>query len=186
VRTDEDLAVGVQRGTMNDLSELVERHYSPLFGYLYRMCGGVRSVAEDMVQETFLRVMHGISSYQPSRPFKPWLYAIASNIAHNFRTRADSRYTDNLPDEAEIDNRADDSDAPETMLIDSQEADAVLKALSALPQHQRDVVILFYYQELSQQHISEIMHIPVGTVKSRLSLGLRRMHALLIEQGAEE
>jgi RNA polymerase sigma-70 factor (ECF subfamily) len=172
--TDEDLALGIQRGQTGDLVTLVERHYSILMGYLYRMTGGNRMLSEDMAQETFLRVLKGIGGYQYPRPFKPWLYAIAANLTRNFFKQADTRHTISAEDEAYGETH-NDLDSPEGSLLASDEAQQVVGALKLLPTHQREVVILRYYQELSLGEIAEILDIPVGTVKSRLSLGLRRL-----------
>jgi RNA polymerase sigma-70 factor, ECF subfamily len=180
LQTDEELALGVQQGSREDFTMIMDRHYSPLLGYLYRMCGGTRTLAEDMVQETFLRLLRGIRLYQPTRPFKPWLYAIATNIARNHYALADTRHTSNLVKEA--DYFSDDESTEETV-ISGQAAEAVLGALGQLPPHQREVVVLFYYQELSQKEIADTLHIPVGTVKSRLSLGLRRLRELMEQMG---
>ncbi|MCC6804808.1 MAG: RNA polymerase sigma factor, partial [Anaerolineae bacterium] len=79
--SDEQLAQRLQSGDRSAMSALVERHYDALMGYLYRMTRGDRALAEDLAQETFLRALRGIGGYQHARPFKPWLYAIATNIA---------------------------------------------------------------------------------------------------------
>jgi len=92
-RTDEDLAAGVARGSRDDLEAVVERHHRPLIGFLYIRVGGDIRLAEDLAQETFVRVMRGIGTYRPSSAFKPWLYAIAANLAHDHVKSADARRT---------------------------------------------------------------------------------------------
>jgi RNA polymerase sigma-70 factor (ECF subfamily) len=167
--TDEDLARGIQKGRHDDLIVLVERHYQGLFGYLYRMTGGDRMLSEDMIQETFLRVLRGIESYTYPRPFKPWLYAIATNLARNFYSSADSRHTTTVEDETTL----EDVTAYE-LDVDDDTA-ALLVALRSLPQPQREVIVLRYSHEMALTEISEVLGIPVGTVKSRLSIGLQRL-----------
>lgn len=139
-------------------------------GYLYRLTYGDRSLAQDLAQETFLRVLRGIGGYAYPRPFKAWLYAIATNLARNHYTSADQRRTDNpdgddLPDDAHIDAWMDARD----------EQAAVIAALRDLPDLHREVIILAYYQSLSLNEIAEALHIPLGTVKSRLSNGVARL-----------
>ena len=112
--TDEQLAQQLQQGDQGALSVLVERHYDPLLGYLYRLTRGDRSLAQDLAQETFLRALRGIAGYISPRPFKPWLYAIATNLARNHYTRADTRRTDNTLEDAEY--GADD--APDAALLE--------------------------------------------------------------------
>lgn len=169
---DETLARRIQNGDRLAVDPLVERHYSPLIGYLYRMTGGDRALAEDLAHETFVRAITNIAQYQHPRPFKAWLYAIATNAARNHYKSADQRRTTNaddtffdLPDDHPV----------EAPLIEGEEAAAVIAALGALPDHQREVVLLYYYQQFSLQEIAETLHIPLGTVKSRLSIGISRL-----------
>ncbi len=176
--SDEDLARGIQRGTKGDLALLVERHHSPLLGFLYRMTGGNRPLAEDLVQETFLRLLHGIGQYQYPRPFKPWLYTIATNLARDHYKQAEIRHTISMPERTpEI-----QSDAPEEALLLDIEAQQVAAVITGLPAHQREAVVLRYYQELSLVEIAEVLSVPVGTVKSRLSLGLKQIRERILER----
>ena len=179
MQSDETLARGVQQGKQADMTELVNRYYAPLLGYLFRLCGGVQLLAEDLVQETFLRMIQKISLYDAERPFKPWLYTIATNIARNHYQRADTRYVDSAAENSEIIDR---QQQPETSVIQMETEHGMMMALSQLPDHQREVVLLFYYEELSQKEIALILNIPVGTVKSRLSLGLKHLRTLMKAQ----
>lgn len=172
--TDEALARRVQRGDMEGLAQLIERHHSPLLGYLYRMTGAHRPLAEDLTQEAFLRVLHNIQQYRYPRPFKPWLYAIATNLARDHLKSAHTRRTTPLSHD-----HPTMLTSPEDAALASTEAEQVSRALAALPVHQREVVILRYYQDLSLAEIAAALDIPVGTVKSRLSLGVGRLRAEL-------
>ncbi len=173
MQTDEQLARQLQRGDTQSLTQLVERHHSPLLGFLYRLTGGDRALAEDLAQDTLLRVLRTIKQYHASRPFKPWLYAIALNVARDHFKRADTRYTDSATDDG-LDSIA----APNTDDLDF-EAQQVAAAITALPEHQRVAILLRYYQDLSLAEIAQTLNIPIGTVKSRLSLGLQRLRTLL-------
>lgn len=181
MQSDESLALAVQQGSESALNSLVERYYSPILRYLFRMAGGQQALAEDMTQEAFLRMMRGIMSYNAQRPFKAWLYTIATNIARNHYAAADTKRSENLPEEADF---VDNDDLPEISLMHSQDAAAVFDALMGLPEQQRAVVVMFYYEDLAQKEIAEILSIPVGTVKSRLSNGLKRLRELLVEHRA--
>jgi RNA polymerase sigma-70 factor, ECF subfamily len=175
--SDEQLAVRVTAGERSALSLLVERHHGPLLGYLYRLTEGDRSLAEDLVQETFMRVLCQ-ESYQPGRPFKPWLYAIATNLAHDhFRSPA-SRKSESTEDDTTPELR-DESPSPEelTQVVDRKEV--VMTAVRKLGWEYRTVLLLRYYQGLSLQEIAGAMNLPLGTVKSRLFTGTRRLRDLL-------
>lgn len=172
---DEQLARRVQRGHTADLALLVERHHGPLLGFLYHLTGGDRALAEDLTQEAFLRALRSIRQYQTSRPFKPWLYAIAVNVARDHFKRADTRHAVALSDD-ELLALPDPVDLDETIEIDGSRLAA---ALLALPMRQREAIILRYDQDLSLAEIAAVLSIPIGTVKSRLSLGLRQLRQWL-------
>ncbi len=173
--TDEQLALRVQQGHRHDLTTLVERHHGDLLGFLYRQTGGDRALAEDLAQEAFLRVVRAIGQYRYPRPFKPWLYAIAVNVARDHFKRAESRHTDSMPDDFD----APAVDSPDVDVMTAEEAQQVAALVNALPAHQRETLLLRYYQNLSLAEIAEVLEVPVGTVKSRLSLGLKRMRDML-------
>jgi RNA polymerase sigma factor (sigma-70 family) len=173
--TDEQLARRVQRGYTSDLALLIERHHSLLLGFLYRLTGGDRALAEDLTQETFLRTLRSIRQYQTSRPFKPWLYAIAVNVARDHFKRAETRHAVTLTDD-ELLALPDPIDLDAAIEVDGPRLAA---AISALPTHQREAILLRYDQDLSLAEIASVLSIPTGTVKSRLSLGLRRLRQWL-------
>lgn len=178
MQTDETLALEIAKGSSDALTTLVERHHSPLIGYLFRLTGGDRALAEDLAQETFLRLLGTISQYEYSRPLKPWLYAIATNLARDHHKRADTqRATDEMDDQLPF--VAHEPGRLEDDLYTDEEMRRTAQALNDLPDFQREVVILRYQQELSLAEIAEALDIPVGTVKSRLSIGLRRLRELL-------
>ena len=179
--TDEQLAHQIQQGEAQALTALVERHHGALLGYLYRLTGGHRPLAEDLTQETFLRVLRRIVQYQYPRPFKPWLYAIATNLARDHYKQAEQRYATAALDLAELlpDHHAP---APGETFTKQLEAQQVVKALSTLPPPQRETIVLRYYQDLTLEDIAATLHIPVGTVKSRLSLGLKRLKTMLRDE----
>lgn len=104
---DEQLMVKVMAGDEIALGLLVERHHSALLGYLYRLNNGDRALAEDLVQESFLRVLRQ-TNYQADRPFKPWLYAVATNLTRDHHKSAASRYSVTASSEDErLDNLLD-------------------------------------------------------------------------------
>jgi RNA polymerase sigma-70 factor (ECF subfamily) len=172
--SDETLAAGVQQGNQASMQALVERYYEPLLRFSFWLSGGNQAQAEDMVQETFLRMMRGIGGYDPARPFKPWLYAIAEHIAFNQVQQAKARPLLDLPDETAY---PDHFPQPEEQAERGEARQFVVTELGQLPLRQREVIELFYYEDLPQKEIAEILGIPLGTVKSRLSFGLKQLRA---------
>lgn len=180
--SDEQLLLGVQEGQRQALAGLVERHHSPLLGYLYRLNGGDRPLAEDWVQESFLRVLRSVGQYRYPQPFKPWLYAIATNLARDHFKAAETRQTESEPDEPGFwQNKGGTVAAAEQLFIQQETQNRVAAAILHLPPHQRETIILRYYQDFSLAEIAAIQGIPVGTVKSRLSVALGRLKDVIRE-----
>ena len=176
--TDEQLIARVMRGDPAALAPLVERYHGALLGYLYRLTNGDRLLAEDLVQDSFVQVLRQ-DSFQSGRPFKPWLYAIATHLAYDhFRSPAARRITalgeDALPEPA------DSAPGPEELAQAAGLGRQVAAAVGQLSEEYRAALMLRYYAGQSLQEISASLQIPLGTVKSRLSVGTRRLRQLLM------
>lgn len=165
----------VQAGDRPALGRLVERHHRPLIGYLYRLSGGDRPLAEDLAQETFVRLLRG-SCYQVGRPFKPWLYAIATNLA---RDHFKAAYTRHTVAPVETADPVDAAPGPEEVALAAEQGGEVAVALRRLGPEYRAALLLRFYGDLSLQEIAIALDVPLGTVKSRLSVGCRRLRVLL-------
>ncbi len=177
----------VTAGDQVALAALVARHHAPLLGYLYRLVGGDRPLAEDLVQETLLHVLRQ-RTYQADRPFKPWLYMIATNLARDYFKSAAVRQCRRDGDEEEaILYLSDSTPGPEERALAAEQGSEVRAALAQLSEEYRVVVVLRFYQGFSLQEIAETLHIPLGTVKSRLSVGVHRLRALLapVQKGVD-
>lgn len=170
--SDEILAQRLQRGERAAVAPLVGRHHDPLVGFLYRLTGGDHPQAEDLAQETFLRVLRAIHTYQIGRRFKPWLYAIALNLWRDACRRSTAERTDTVDEEVL-------AALPGNGAVTVGDDEALVRAVRRLPPGQREVIILRYCQDLSLAEIAETLGVPVGTIKSRLSLGLKRLKASL-------
>jgi RNA polymerase sigma-70 factor, ECF subfamily len=182
MRSDEQLAREAQHDQDDCLRELIERHHALLFGFLYRLTGGKRALAEDLTQDAFLNAIQSLHQYQYPRPFKPWLYAIASNRARDYFKLADSRRTTDFLEEVWDDFPAGDrTEMPEERLLEQIEIQRLVAVMRRMPYLQREVLVLRYSQDLSLAVIAEILNIPLGTVKSRISLGLGHLRKLLKE-----
>jgi RNA polymerase sigma factor (sigma-70 family) len=169
--SDEQLALGIRNGRPGHLDLLVERYHAPLLGFVYRMTDGNRPLAEDLVQETFLRLLSRIGTYGYPRPLKPWLYAISVNLVRDHYKKADTRHTDPLANEVEPSS----SETAESQFLSDEQGREIAAAIKALPLLQKEALIMRYFQELSLKEIAQILQVPVGTVKSRLSLGMKRL-----------
>ena len=177
MESDEILAQRIQTGDTNALAPLVKRHHSRLIGYLYRLCGD-RTLAEDLTQDAFVRVIRAIHTYRYPRPFKAWLYAIATNLHRDHAKRAETHYTTIDTNTAEDVLEAPDT-RPERLFEQLTESNQVIDALMTLSDQHRTVIVLRYYELFALKDIADALDIPLGTVKSRLNNGLRYLRQRL-------
>jgi RNA polymerase sigma-70 factor (ECF subfamily) len=181
--SDEELMHRVLVGDQDALGALVVRYHHSLLGYLYRMTDGDRPLAEDLVQETFTRLLRP-AHFQLGRPFRPWLYAIATNLARDSYRSAAARRTTTAP-EALLAEQPDPEPTPEQRAITADEGRAVRAALRQLGEEYRVTLALRFYQGLRLEEVAQALDVPLGTVKSRLSVGIRRLRAVLIAMREE-
>lgn len=186
-RSDEQLMRAVQAGDQLAFAVLVTRHHAPLLSYLYRLVGGDRQLSEDLVQETLLHVLQQ-RTYQIGRPFKPWLYRIATNLARDYFKSAAVRMARRETDEtAALLQLEDHKPGPEERALATEQSCEVRAAITQLGEEYRVVLVLRFYQGFSLQEIAEVLHIPLGTVKSRLSVGVHRLRTRLssVQKGVD-
>ena len=186
-RSDEQLMAAVMAGDQVALAALVTRHHAQLLGYLYRLVGGDRQLAEDLVQETLLHILRQ-RTYQAARPFKPWLYSIATNLARDYFKSAAVRQCWRSGDSEEaLLHLYDSTPGPEERALAAERGSEVRAALTELGEEYRVVLLLRFYQGFSLQEIAETLHIPLGTVKSRLSVGVHRLRDALapVQKGVD-
>jgi RNA polymerase sigma-70 factor (ECF subfamily) len=171
-------------GDRDSLGPLVVRYHSPLLAYLYRLTGGQIALAEDLVQDTFVRMLNQ-RTYQPRRAFRPWLYAIATNLARDhYRSQAARRV--GALDDARARDLVDNGLNPEEHAMVAAAGEDVRLAIGQLGEEYRETLILRFYQGLSLREIAEALDIPLGTVKSRLSTAIHRLQECLVEVTRQE
>jgi len=152
----------VARGDERALGSLIERYAARIHAHLCRMTGD-RDDADDLLQETWVRVARGARGFDPTRRVRPWLYRIASHLATDLHRRRQVRARAALvPPVAQAPPR-------EVEGIDLRER------LAQLPHRLREVVLLRYYGDLGEAEMAEALGVPRGTVKSRLHDALRAL-----------
>lgn len=175
---DEELLARFIRGDDAAFTELVSRHQRELFTFLRRFVNDA-SAADDLFQETFLQVHRSAKSFDESRRFRPWMYAIAANKARDYLRAAVRRRTQSLDSPFGSPNSQQSLDPPELnqpsaveMLVEQDEARRVRHVLAGLPDIYREVLTLSYFHRFAYKEISEMLGIPLGTVKSRLNTAM--------------
>jgi RNA polymerase sigma-70 factor (ECF subfamily) len=188
-QTDEELMRRYRDAGDEDVyNELVHRYERELFRYLARYTGDA-SMAEDVFQNTFLQIHLKRGLYEDGRPFRPWLYAIATHQAVDSLRKAGRRPTVSLDQslaapggEADagslLDMLVNDDAGPLAGLQDRERQEWVRQSVEKLPDLLRQTLILAYHQDLKYREIAEILKIPVGTVKSRLHAALAKLQQM--------
>ena len=172
-----ELVTQAQIGDRNAFSELIRLHAQGVRNVIYRMCGDAQ-LAEDAAQETFIRAWQNLSSYRPQTSLRNWLYRIAVNSATDM-LRKEKRI---MPDDIDNLHLTDERPSLESLVAHKERASLVQKAILALPDASRAVLVLREYEELSYQEISSTLDIPLGTVMSRLNYARKLLKTELLSQ----
>lgn len=177
----EALATQIQAGRQDLMAELVRQHSDRLFAVILRMVQS-HSTAEDILQNTWVRVIRKFHQYDPSRPFVPWLTRIALNCCRDFWRRERLRQFLSLSSHSEKPEVLDSKIAPESQKALDQQIE-VSKALATLSPKLREVVVLKFYSGLTHDEIAEVLRISAGTVKSRLNYALFNLRKYFDKRG---
>ena len=173
-RNDDTLLIDYVEGDENALRILVERWERPVFAFLFRMLGSSEE-AEDLCQDTFMKMIKAADRYQPDGKFQSWLFRIAGNQARSrLRRRNILRW---LP----LSSDHDTTPTPEPNALNAmaaqEELQMVQEAIARLPERQRQALVLKQYQELSYQEIADAMDITVSSVQMLLHRAMSAMRA---------
>ena len=175
-RTDEQLIAAYQGGDRNSFTDLVSRYERELFHFLVRFLSD-KAAAEDVFQETFLQIHQSAHDFDTQRRFRPWLFTIAANKARDL-IRSNARRPTN-PLQASINGGDDESgefldlmkssdESPSLPLEKRELRQKVQSTVTSMPENLREILLLSYFHQFPYKQISDILDIPLGTVKSRL------------------
>ena len=179
--SDEELIERFQRGDSTAFSELVLRYKDPLYNYVSRMLKDP-VFAEDIVQETFVRVYQNRDRYKKIAKFSTWIYTIAINLTKTTIRRQGLRRFYSISQTSEEGKTFELPDTKiniEKGIEDTIIGEHIREAIYKLPRTFREVIILRDIQELSYEEISKIVGVPLGTIKSRVNRGRTRLQNLL-------
>ncbi len=164
--------------------ELVRRYEKELFGYLRHYLGDAE-MADDVFQQTFLQIHLKCDQFEPGKKVRPWLYTIATNQAIDFQRR-NRRHRMGSLDRTSFCDSEDHSGSlvevlggedrsPAADAESAEQHESLRRAVDALPESARQVVMLVYFQGLKYREAAKILAIPVGTVKSRLHAAMQKL-----------
>lgn len=182
-RSDEELVEACLAGEASAFDVLVARWEDRIRGAAFRFLAS-EDEARDVAQETFLKAYRGLSGFKREARFSSWLYQIATNLCRDRLRRRKTRplvSLDALEDAGPV--IVETRPGAHERLAARDLADAVRRAIHALPEEQREVVILKQYQELTFLEIAQALDVPVSTVKTRLYRGLVQLRLRLETDG---
>jgi RNA polymerase sigma-70 factor (ECF subfamily) len=184
--TDGEIAQMVQGGHRDAIAELVERYSPRMYRYLIHLLGDA-SLAEDVLQETWLRVMERIDRYNPNLSFKTWLFTVAHNCAVDALRRRSRQETVVAPLENEEGETLDwdahlvDEEPSALFHFEENELQArVVRLFSRLPRHYREVLALRFHEEMPLEEIARVLRIPLSTAKTRIKRGIEILRQRLL------
>ena len=177
---DEDVMQLVRRGDARAFEVVYERHSAAAFSLAYRMMG-TRSGAEDVTQDAFLSLWRSGARYDRARgSVRTWVLGIVHHRAIDALRRATVHDRRRAGDEG-IEERFEAAERTDVEAARREEAGTVREALSTLPADQCQVIELAYFGGFTHTEIAEMLEAPVGTIKGRMRLGLKKMRAQLGE-----
>lgn len=159
-----------QRSSTSAFNACVRDH----FDYVYQLAlmrSGNRTLAQDITQETFIRVHKGISAFRQDAQLSTWIYRITMNVCHTYLKKESAHQMRQTLTELEHTIHQTQSPNPEDILIAEDRKTMVWAAIQTLTPAQADVITLYYLKEYDYTEISEILQMPMGTVKSHLHRG---------------
>jgi RNA polymerase sigma-70 factor (ECF subfamily) len=181
---DDRLVNALRERDQRALETLYDRYGDYVYSVCLRMVGDVQ-LAEDLTQEVFLRLWRRPELYDVSRGrFVTWLLSVARNRGIDEQRSRGRRFRHEAPPSLSSEEALASAGAEEgaDAAVLSDERVAIERALSTLPQEQRLAIQLAYFGGYTQQEIAQGLHQPLGTVKTRIRLGLQKLRILLIEQ----
>ncbi len=174
--TDHDLIVLARQGSEKAYRELLDRYQRPVFSLVYRMVRD-REQAEDLAQETFIKVFNHLESFNPKYKFSSWIFKIASNLAIDALRKKEldtvsldgSRHASTAEevDSTRITVRSRDEN-PEELLEAKELGDEIEGAIAGLRPEYRTAILLRHVEGRPYEEIAEIMDVPLGTVKTHI------------------
>jgi RNA polymerase sigma factor (sigma-70 family) len=157
----------IQDGDSSLLDDLIRMHYGSVFAYCYRHTGN-KDLAQDLAQDTFVKMLNGIGNYKHYGQFQNYLYVIAGNVCKDYFKKKKPIYMDELPEQPDCeDNLA--------------EAIAVRMVIAALPFVERNVIVLRYYHNCKISDVARITHATVAVTKYRLRCATAKLRTMLEE-----
>lgn len=174
-----DIIARAVKNDENAYLALLNSYKARIFSYVYRTIRNYHD-AEEITFDTFVKCFRSLKSYDPKRPFATWLYTIAHNLTIDFLRKNKKHYdlVDDRPIE-DVEIADEKSSRPDLDYENQQKLSKIDNALNQIAPLDREIVILFHKQEKSYEEISEIIKLPVSTIKTRLHRARLKLRELI-------
>lgn len=190
---DELLVERTRQGDLKAFNILVRRWEKSIYNFIYRFVGE-HEEAQDLCQETFIKVYEKLNGLKDTSRFRRWLYTIAANLSRDRLKSADVKRTVSMESYSASESARPLSSTlplateagPDAHLHRAEVRDIMLRALQTLPEPQRLALVLRTYHGMTTPEIAELTGEPPGTIRSRVFHGLRKMQAALDEMGVKK
>lgn len=181
--TDSELVEHHLGGDPDAFQALLSRYTGPLYRFVLRLCGDA-ALAEDLVQESFIKAWKNLPSFETQRSFKSWIFTIARNTAFDALKKKKAIPFSVLDEQSAMedsfqDHIEDDRPLPPELLEHKDRALLIEKALQELPVQTRTILLLHEAEDLTFQEIAETVQEPLNTVKSRYRRALPTLRAIV-------
>lgn len=184
---DEELFERFRRGDARAFEDLMKRYQAPLFHFILRFVRN-RDTAQELLQDSWLRILHGASEFQRASKFSTWAYTVARNLCIDHARKQVHRKHPSLeqPTGGEEgptlgEQLRDPAPATDRKAVSSELQRSLMEAIEALPEEQREVFLMREYSDLPFKEIAQIVGAPENTVKSRMRYALERLQTALAE-----
>ncbi len=184
----EEVIRRAQRREPEAFDALIDAYSRRIYGYLYRLTGR-RSVAEDLMQEVFVRVVRTIDQYTHDGRFDGWIFRIATNLVRDrvrkakrrSAVKSESSIRDEAGESAEVLAQAVDvnGELPDAAMERAEQLDRMQEAIAQLPEAEREVICMRHFSQMSFKEIAREMGTPLGTALARGHRGLARLRELM-------
>ena len=168
---DKELIYKIQHGNKELLEELIKKYYDDIYKFCYYKTGNAL-ISYDLTQETFLKLIKYIGTYKDRGKFKGYLITIAINVCNTYFTEKDTGIE-------KLDNNSNYEVKYDKKTNKIEQIDVIQKALNELPDKQKDVILLRYYEDLKIREIAKLLGEKVPTIKSRLKQGMEKLSKYL-------
>lgn len=181
-RSDEELITVFVEGDPTGFDALLERYRRPVFAMIHSMIQDA-TVAEDVFQETFLKVARAAGTFDRARRFSSWLFKIADNACLDALRGIQGMRRRTVPDDALPEQPAPQTVNPERQTLDREHRRTIADAIARLPESQRQAVALREFSGFSFEEIAKILNLPLNTVLSHHHRALKNLKRILPEGG---